>query len=198
MEDTEEQEDINLLQMVCASYEELDANFQTNNYIRKVTRVFKRLVDVVYLIKNNIQIPVSLDIMNRNLNNRTILQNIFGGPQDLSNFSSPQSRSPFIIPTSQPWEYIHTDGSSKSTSDVMSAASSASFTKSLEVEHYPKAFEPFQLQSVDTTSQPQCDSPGSRKRARLYKPDKFPVSSYQDSLSQFSLEQFMMDFDLPK
>lgn len=196
VEAAQEKEDINLLQLVCGCYEESDANVQPNNYIRKVTCVFKRLINILYLMRNNDQNQMPMDMMSRNSNNRTISQNIFGGPQELPDFcNTPQS---FAIPTPQNWEFINPDSSSKSPPDTINVASSAQFTKYLESELYGKNFEPIQLQSFDTTLLPQSDSPGNKKRARLHKSDNFPVSNYQDSHSQFSWEQYMMGLDFTK
>ncbi|KAL2012342.1 hypothetical protein VTN00DRAFT_5060 [Thermoascus crustaceus] len=96
-EESQAVQDINLLQNVCSCYEELDARTQANNYIRKVGRAFKTVLEVVNLIRNSPQQPMSpvpSSIPDIQPSTKKLLSRSHG----LSSFTGPPTPSAYTLP----------------------------------------------------------------------------------------------------
>lgn len=96
-EESQAVQDINLLQNVCTCYEELDARTQANNYIRKVGRAFKTVLEVVNLIKNSPQHPMS-PVPSSTPDIQPNPKKLLSGSHALSSFTGPPTPSAYPLP----------------------------------------------------------------------------------------------------
>ena len=171
--ESQAQEDINLLQKVCACYKELDASIQANNHIRKVGRAFERLLEVVDVMKNprQLQTPSDETHQSSNAHHSPRTQNFFDGPQGLADFSDLSSPTASPMLPSLTWDCFSTNNSSMRTSDTASTGAIPSLLTQLNSEFIGQSFDALQQQSFSPHLQQQGALPPSRRRSRWDDPD---------------------------
>lgn len=186
-DESQAEEDINLLQKVCACYKELDARLQANNYTRKVSRAFERLLEVVNLFKNSQQLPTPPHGTHQSSNTHSppSTPNIFGRPQGLSDFADLSVPSVNPVP-SMFWDGLSTKDTSMRTIGTATRGSSPGIPTPVESEYIGQRY--------DRLSQPSVSSPSSKKRPRLYEPDMSMDDPDTRLLSDFLAVSPMMSF----
>jgi hypothetical protein len=187
-DESQTEEDINLLQKACACYKELDSRVQANNHTRKVGRAFERLLEVINLIKNPAQLQISPLTTRPSSKAHTPpnTQSLFGGPSGLSDFPDLPASSAYPMPPMS-WDAFGTNPVSAMTTEASSVAASPGLLTPMETDFFSQHFD---QQSVSL-------SPSSRKRLRLAEPD-VSLDDYSGSrlLSGFLASSPMMAFDV--
>ncbi|KAH8799821.1 hypothetical protein F5884DRAFT_686596 [Xylogone sp. PMI_703] len=197
VDDAETHEDLSMLQMVCACFEGADINIQTNSYVRKVARVFRRLLDIASLLKRSHQraSPQDNTVPDPN-HNRMLAQDVFDGLTDLPELVEQPYLSHLSVLTPEPWEFLAVDSSPSTASSRTIRAEDASIRDLSKLTVPGQTLNPqFEPTLVDPSFQPQSSPIRERKRPRLSNPDEFVANIYQDSFSPFTLEPHMIAFN---
>lgn len=187
-DDSQAEEDINLLQKACACYKELDIRVQANNHTRKVGRAFERLLEVVNLIKNPICFPRKhLDTARAPVAKPQ--------PHQTRKVSSTDHRPSPTSPTFRP--HPHTPCL------LCPGIASRPKTSLIAPPRRPVRLPPPLLTPMETDFfsqhfQQQSMSPNSKKRPRLGEPE-VSMNDYSGSrlLSDFLAASPMMAFEVP-
>lgn len=188
--ESQAEEDLDLLQKVCACYTEYDMRIQTNNHTQKVGRAFKRLLEVVNLIGP----PPQLHETRQSHNHRSPLDThmIFGGSQGLSDSSSMSIPSTYAMPP------LSLDGFSarRSTADAASTSTIPGLLTPAESQYTGQSYENLAQRPVSSYLHQQDMRPASRKR-RLPSESDVWMDDDPDSrlLSDFLTAASDMSFD---
>lgn len=186
-DESQADEDMNLLQKVCACYKELEGGSQANNHTRKVGYAFERLLEVVNLIKNYHQLQPSPTILHQGSTAHTppSTQNLFAGPQGLPDFTDLSALSSYPAPL-MPLEGFSSKSNSTAATNPLSTCPSPGLLTPMELEFFSPHFQ--QQQSIISHS--------GRKRVRLNEPnaamDDLPNSRL---LSEILAASPMLSFD---
>lgn len=185
-DESQAEEDINLLRKACACYKELDTRTLANNHTRKIGRAFERLLEIVNLVKNPEQPQASSHETHPSSKMHTppSMQDFFGESQGFSDFTDLTAPSVYPMPALS-WDNFSTKNTSTRTTDT---ASTPDLLTPMETEFFSQHF-PQPLQ--------QNPSPGSRKRPRVRESD-ISMDDYTGSklLSDFLAASPMMSFDV--
>ena len=186
-DESQADEDMNLLQKVCTCYKELDARIQANNHIRKVGRVFERLLEVVNLTKDSQQLPMPPPVTHQGSDARTSpsTQDFFGGSQGLSDFADLPVPSAHSMPAIS-WDAFSAMNTSTRITGTATRGTSPGLPTRMESEYIDQRY--------DQLSQPSVPSPSSRKRPRLYELDMSMDDPESSLLSEFLATSPMMSF----
>lgn len=167
------EEDMDLLQKVCACCKELDAKTQANNHTRKVGRAFERLLRLVNLIKNSQQLPTSLSGRAQSSNSHTprTMHNYFSGPQGFSDFMAVPAPSAVPLPDAVSWDCLSSNKTSTRTSEAASTGAPTGMMTPMDSEYMSQPFDALQPQYFSPHFQQPTVSVQSRKRPCWSEPD---------------------------
>lgn len=156
--ESQAEEDLDLLQRVCAAFQEFDAGSQQNHGTVNIGRVLQGLLEVVSLIKRPANPLMSVHGSNSSSNLHTSPSSE-GSPdraQSIPDFSSMLASSPYQI-HSLPW-----NASSNKATPRMGL--SPNLISPLDAQYTTQTVEPFRHQLSPTHIQHQTMPPPSRKR----------------------------------
>ena len=191
--DTESQaeEDLDLLQKVCAGFQEFDARSQQNQGTVKIGRILQGLLEVVSLIRRPANPSMSLQRSNQISNPHTSpsSQDSLDRAQSVPDISSLLASSPYQMP-SLSWSA----SSSKATTRM---GESPNLISPLDSQYNAHIFEQSRQQLLSTRMQHQNMLPPSRKRLRENDQDLSLDSDPElTSLSDFLFVAPEMSFDV--
>jgi hypothetical protein len=195
------EEDMDLLQEVCACYKDINGKTQANSHANKVGRTFERLLGVINLIKNSQAPEISPQTTHRSgeIHNSLSTQNLFGGPQDIPCLSDLSSASTYPM-SHMFWRDPPTKNTSATAKGGEAMVGPSGLRTPMESPYMEQATEPpqqsFSPHFQRQQQQQQTMSPPDRKRPRVSEPD-FSVDNYADSrlLFDFLAANPMMSSD---
>lgn len=195
-DESQAEEDMDLLQKVCACCKELDAKTQANNHTRKVGRALQRLLRVVNLIKNSQQLPTPLSGTPQSSKTHTppFTHNYFSGPQGFSDLIDLPAPSALPLPPAVSWDCLLSNKSSTRTSDTASTGAPPGMNTPMDSEYTSQPFDALQGHYFSPHFQQQNVSVPSRKRPCWSEPD-VPMDDFPDArlLSDFLAAGPMQD-----
>lgn len=166
------EDDINLLEKVCACYQELDVRNQDETYIHKVGRIFSGFLQIAHLLRphQQLQTPATGTKPGSNTNNQFIRSPIFFGRQqaisDLADLSGPPSH----LTLSMSHEGFSAKIPPMTTPEMTTTGTSPTFHTAMESEFSSPWYDSQRQQRFSPPLQQPFSAPG-RKRPRLYEAD---------------------------
>lgn len=168
----QEEEDISLLEGVCACYQELDTRYQGESYVQKVGRIFCDLLEITRLIRahQQTQTPTAGTKAARETSLLTGSPTVFGrmqAPPDLLDLSRSSS---YLTPSISHHDGFPAKILNMRTPETATTSSSPPFLTSLDSEFISQWYDPLRPLPFSPLLQQPNSAPG-RKRPRFCEPD---------------------------
>lgn len=182
----QEEDDINLLEGVCACYQELDSRYQGESYVQKVGRIFCDLLQITRLMRAHKQTQTPTTGTNPASGNSVLAGSpaVFGrmqAPPDLLDLS----RSPsYLTPSMSHYDGFSAKNPNMRTPETTATSTSPPFLTSLDSEFINQWYDPLRPLPFSPLLQQPTSAP-VRKRPRLCEPEFILDDADPTSLSDF-------------